>query len=79
MPAEILATVGLALDIIGIVTLFVFAPEKYPNPQSAAFFALEGGEKEKWEVAQSKRRLLTWIAVKVIVTGFTLQAIAVWV
>ena len=78
IPADILSAVGLMLDIIGIVSLFWFAPEKYPDPQSLAFFALEDSEERpRWERNQRRRRVISGVSIVVIVAGFVLQGIAV--
>ena len=58
MP-EIMSIVGLALDIFGVVLLFYHSPEKFPDPQWSAFFAVEGESKkfrDRWKELQPKRR-----------------------
>jgi len=70
--------IGLTLDILGIIVVFVFAPERYPDPQSSAGFAL--GDKKlrpRWRKNQRRRTSVTRIGVSVIVIGFLLQIIAV--
>ena len=68
---------GLFLDAIGIVLLFYFAPEKFPNPQSTAFFKLEDGSDEKWKDQQPTREKIALLSLGMIVLGFGLQALAV--
>ena len=77
-----LAAVGLVLDIVGVMLLFQFAPEKHPDPQTRAFFALEGEDavkREKWKRLQPVRVRMSKLSLVLIVTGFVLQLIAeVW-
>ena len=40
-PADIYGATGLVLDPIGIILLFVFVPEKFPDPQTKAFFRID--------------------------------------
>lgn len=77
IPGDIFAAVGLALDAIGIVVLFLVAPEKYPDPQSLAFFAIEDDSRDRWRHMQRRRTIVSRISVVVIVVGFILQGIAV--
>ena len=78
MPADLITAIGLALDIIGILFLFWFAPEKIPDPQSTVGFAIEPPEiRENWRKNQRLRRWIVRLSVVVIVVGFIFQAIAV--
>ena len=45
MP-KIMSIVGSAVDIFGVVLLFYHSLEKFPDPQWAGFFAVEGESKE---------------------------------
>ena len=74
---DFLIVVGLTLDAVGIVLLFWHAPEKYPDPQSTAFFAIEDESRDEWRKRQWKRRLIARFSVSIIVVGFALQAVAV--
>ena len=76
-PADMWAVTGLMLDAIGIVSLFLFAPEKFPDPQSTAFFAIEDGSRDKWRKKQKKRYKVAKLSVFIIVLGFIFQAIAI--
>ena len=50
VSADFLNASGLALDIVGIIGLFLFSPEKYPDPQWSAFFALKDKElRPQWQ------------------------------
>ena len=77
MGADCLTVTGLLLDCIGVVTVFVFAPEKNPDPQSLAFFAVEDDSRARWMKAQKRRTIMVRIGVGVIVMGFLLQGAAV--
>ena len=76
-PGDQVIVLGLLLDIVGIVLLFWVAPEKYPDPQSRAFFAIETDLRERWQKQQVRRRFLARSSLVCIVLGFTLQAFAV--
>ena len=77
IPADLLSAIGLILDAVGIILLFWFAPEKYPDPQSTAFFAIEDDSRERWRNNQRRRTFISRGSVIMIVTGFGLQLIAV--
>ena len=74
---DILTVTGLILDADGIVLLFWNAPEKFPDPQYDAFFAIEDDSRDEWRKQQSKRKKIANFSICIIVTGFILQAIAV--
>ena len=79
-PADLLIVCGLFLDIVGVVVIFWIAPEKHPDPQNSAFFALEGEDakmRERWKKMQLKRVLFSRLGVSSIVAGFVLQGIGV--
>ena len=78
MPAADWVTVtGLALDIMGIARLFWVAPEKYPDPQSTAGFAIPREQREAWRKTQRRRGTCARASLVCIILGFTLQAGAV--
>ena len=78
VPADLLTSVGLLMDIVGIVGLFVFAPEKSPDPQAGVFFTLEDRElRPRWRRSQHRRTIVATVSVAVIALGFLLQGIAV--
>ena len=41
MMAEATTVAGLFLDIVGVVLLYFFAPEKIPDPQTKACFRIK--------------------------------------
>ena len=74
--AEILNIGGLTLDILGVLGLFRWAPEKFDDPQIHAFFRVEGEalkRRERWKKLQPIRRRLARFSVLLIVVGFALQ------
>ena len=77
IPADIIITVGLAFDIVGISLLFFYAPEKFSDPQSTAFFEIEDDSRDVWKKQQRRRECIAKISVIMIIVGFVLQIIAV--
>ena len=73
-----LIVVGLVLDIVGIIGLFFFAPEKHPDPQAGAFFALQDKTiRPRWRDSQRLRARMARLCLGTIAVGFFLQAAAV--
>lgn len=77
IPADLLTAIGLIMDAVGIILLFWFAPEKYPDPQSTVSFAIEGDSRERWKQNQRRRTFVSRGSVIIIVVGFGLQLVAV--
>ena len=75
--ADLITVIGLGLDIVGIALLFWVAPEKYPDPQSSAGFAIDSDIGESWRIAQERRKWLARISLTLIVLGFMMQAFSV--
>ena len=73
MMAEATTVVGLFLDIVGVVLLYFFAPEKIPDPQTKAGFRIKAEVRKSWEKSQAKRRKAAGFSVFLIVLGFALQ------
>ena len=74
--AEILTIVGLILDLLGVLGLFFWAPEKFQDPQAGVFFALEGEDvkkRKRWLKFQPIRKRVALISVVLIALGFFLQ------
>ena len=65
------------LDIVGVLVLFRWAPEKFPDPQSTVSFALEDGSQGHWRAAQVVRAKVAHVGVGLIVLGFGLQLFAI--
>ena len=74
---DLITVIGLLFDIGGIILLFWVAPEKYPDPQSTASFAIAREYHENWRKAQKRRGTLARVSLLCIVIGFILQACAV--
>ncbi len=75
MTAAALNVTGLALDIASVVVLFWWAPEKFPDPQATAFFAIEDDSRDRWRAAQIVRKRLACRA-RPARAGFGLQMVA---
>ena len=77
-PADCWVGMGLVLDALGIILLFGFAPEKYPDPQTGVSFALgDRTIRPRWRKMQ---RIRIWVArssIAMIVLGFSLQFVGV--
>lgn len=90
---DLLATIGLLLDILGVSVLFVFGlPENILKGRvSDAAFRVEGQEPSSVEIEnerlkrerQSRQRrnaaIGHWVGLSALVVGFSLQIVAVWV
>ena len=64
---------GLAMDAVGIFLYFWFAPERHPDPQWSAFFAVEGEaavRREEWTKTKPRREKLSLISMGLIFLGF---------
>ena len=75
--AEVLTALGLILDILGISLLFLFAPEKFPDPQFGTFFQIEDDSRIKWENNQKRNKKIAIISVFLIIIGFVFQLLSV--
>ena len=73
--ATILTVFGLSLDIGGVLLLFIFDPNKHPDPQTKAFFKIEDDSRVRWLKAQARRIRYSRFALVLIVIGFSLQLI----
>ena len=73
---EALTMIGLMCDILGVSFLFLWAPEKFPDPQTGVSFALQGKDAEKrrhWRELQPTRQRRARHSVGLILVGFVLQ------
>ena len=74
--AELFNTVGLILDIFGVVLLFRFGLPPDVSRDGTVEFVLGTDERE---ARRAKRYARTsWTALGLIVTGFLLQIVATW-
>lgn len=79
---NLLAATGLFLDIVGVCLLFRSAPEKFPDPQWSAFFAVEGEarkRREEWEAMKPVRAQRARVGIVLILIGFGLQLLGEFV
>lgn len=73
MASETITIIGLVCDIVGVVCLFCFAPEKFADPQTRAFFKVEEKLSEQWLKRQAIRRRMAILSLVLIILGFSLQ------
>ncbi len=74
--AELFNTVGLILDIFGVVLLFRFGLPPDVSRDGTVGFALGTDEREARRAKRYAR--ISWTALGLIVTGFLLQIVATW-
>lgn len=74
--AELFNTVGLVLDIFGVVLLFRFGLPPDVSRDGAVRLVLGADEREAWKAKRYER--LSWAALGLIVTGFALQIVGTW-
>ena len=70
---QALTIIGLLLDIVGVIVLFWFAPEKHPHPQWSLAFQLNQADQNEWEAKDRRRRRIALASVVAIIVGFLLQ------
>ena len=78
MTADAIATLGLALDIIGVILIWKFDPGKrlsIPDSTGKYHMVSLGTGKEQ---AAAKLRLSGW-GMFLITLGFFLQGVALWI
>ncbi len=79
MTPEIVNTIGLVLDILGIVTVLYFAfPQADLNDKN--YLALSGDMAIDSDVApeQERRMFVSRLGLVLIVIGFVLQIVTTW-
>ena len=67
--------IGLLCDILGVILIFRYAPEKVPHPQFGLGFAVEQHYVEDWERGNRRRTCGTKVGLLLIIVGFTIQAL----
>jgi hypothetical protein len=81
MPNQILNTVGLALNMVGVVLLFFYGPSQ-PNLEEGISLGVEGVIVEEHNAKvrrlRSRHELFSRIALVLIFIGFLLMLIATW-
>ena len=76
--SEIVNSVGLGLDIVGVVLLFRFGLPPDVNRHGHGFLMIEGENEEEIK----KAKIYTWIsyvALACLIVGFALQILSNWV
>ena len=76
LSSEIVNTVGLALDIVGVVLLFRFGLPPDVRRGGANFFTW-GIDNDEARTA-SRYDKISWSALGLIVFGFALQIVSTW-
>lgn len=76
LSPEVVNTGGLALDIVGVVLLFLFGLPPDVSRDGAVVWTLGTDE---GAVRKAKRFVwVSWAALGLIVTGFILQIVSTW-
>lgn len=79
MCAEVVNSVGLFLDIVGVILLFRYGLPPEGVSRTGGTILHWGTDKETREKAREKRRhyeFLSWSALGFLVTGFILQIVS---
>lgn len=77
LSAEMVNTVGLAFDIVGVVLLFCFGLPPDVSKSGAISIVLEANDED--EARKAKRYdKISWSALCIIVLGFILQIVSTW-
>lgn len=77
LSADIVNTVGLALDIVGVVLLFRFGLPPDVRRSGASFLVLEDTDGDEARKAHRYDKI-SWSALGIIVLGFILQIVSTW-
>ena len=77
LTGDVVTLVGLVLDIIGVAGLFLWAPEKEPDPQWGMAFQIRQDTRDAWRQRQKRRRKIAGGCLGLIALGFALQGFAV--
>ena len=75
--AELLSTVGISLDIIGVAIIFFFGPAPRVR-RGGGLFLLVGRDEEADRKSRRNDRCSRY-AMGMILSGFALQLMALWV
>lgn len=72
---ELVSSIGLALDIVGVVIVFLFGlPEEMPGPAGPTW----GGTPPETVKKRKLYSSLSWAGMILIVFGFALQILGEW-
>lgn len=75
--SQILNCIGLTIDIIGVIMLFIYGLATDINEEGHISIIIEqedDEEKKKWK----KYKYLSRIALVLIIVGFSFQILAIW-
>ncbi len=80
MSAAIINSVGLFLDIIGVILLFIFGlPSRFVSdgpPTNTISFGWDPDSVKQWEKQWNRYKLVSWFALVLLVLGFALQIVS---
>ena len=80
MSAAIINSVGLFLDIIGVILLFIFGlPSRFVSdgpPTNTLSFGWDPDSVKQWEKQWNRYKLVSWFALVLLVLGFVLQIVS---
>ena len=80
MSAASINSVGLFLDIIGVILLFIFGlPSRFVSdgpPTNTISFGWDPDSVKQWEKQWNRYKLVSWFAVVLLVLGFALQIVS---
>ena len=80
MSAASINSVGLFLDIIGVILLFIFGlPSRFVSdgpPTNTISLGWDPDSVKQWEKQWNRYKLVSWFAVVLLVLGFALQIVS---
>ena len=80
MSAAIINSVGLFLDIFGVILLFIFGlPSRFVSdgpPTNTISFGWDPDSVKQWEKQWNRYKLVSWFALVLLVLGFALQIVS---
>ncbi len=80
MSAAIINSVGLFLDIFGVILLFIFGlPSRFLSdgpPTNTLSFGWDPDSVKQWEKQWNRYKLVSWFALVLLVLGFALQIVS---
>ena len=78
--SDVINSVGLFLDIIGVILLFIFGlPSRFLSdgpPTNTLSFGWDPDSVKQWEKQWNWYELVSWFALVLLVLGFALQIVS---
>ena len=74
MTADLINSIGLFLDIVGVILLFTFGLP--PQVSRGGFKTLAIGRDENQAKKWKRYKFISWIALGFLVVGFSLQIVS---